>query len=321
MIKLTRINEAERDGEDWLIPGILCPWLTLLSGQPKHGKSLFAGHLAMSLVNRSSFLGREVSQIEHQVGWMGFDAGWKVELRNRWNDRANNRVILVDPIRTLDKQTWRELAVALHERNVTLLVIDHLYGLAGVLGLNDAENFAIIANLLRPLYEEYQIAVLLLAQAGKSEFSKGRAAHSVALEGEARSLIRIYEKRTNGRRKLDLSSNTNGELTISIVLTPEELAFTEFKSEASAKRAIRETPDAVRKFLSKCNDEDLKNWSAVGRALFRLGLSSSADAGRQMSNRWRNQGLLKLDSGIVVAGDSLLNIRNVEEINTFQNAS
>jgi hypothetical protein len=38
-----------------------------------------------------------------------------------------------------------------------------LYGLAGALGLNDAEHVAIIANLLRPFYEDFGIAVLLLA--------------------------------------------------------------------------------------------------------------------------------------------------------------
>ena len=224
----------------------------------------------------------------------------------RWREDADNRIITYNPIRSLNVEIWRELAESLQSTGVTLFVLDHLYGMAGALGLNDAEQFAVLANLIRPIYEEFGVAVLLLAQAGKGENSRGRAAHSVAIEGEARALIRIYEKRSKGARKIELGSNTNGEETISVTLTPEVI---EIKESKSAKRDVpvqRESPEAVRGFLSQANPSELTSWSGVGRELHRLNLSISPSAGRQMSTRWREQNLIKMESGVAVAGDSLL---------------
>jgi len=306
LIKFTRINDIEDDPQEWLIAGIICPWLTLLSGQPKHGKSIFAGHVAMSLIKEVPLLGKSVIGTNHLVAWMGYDAGWKQEITQRWKEVADNRIVTCEPIRSLNPEIWRDLAESLQSTGVTLLVLDHLYGMAGALGLNDAEQFAVLANLIRPIYEEFGIAVLLLAQAGKGEFSRGRAAHSVAIEGEARALIRIYEKRSKGARKIELSSNTNGEETISVTLTPEVIEIKEGKSARREVSVQRESPDAVRGFLSQANPSELTSWSGVGRELHRLNLSISASAGRQMSTRWREQNLIKMDSGVVVAGDSLL---------------
>ena len=306
MIKFTRINDIEDDPQEWLIAGIICPWLTLLSGQPKHGKSIFAGHVAMSLIKEVPLLGKSVIGTNHLVAWMGYDAGWKQEITQRWKEVADNRIVTCEPIRSLNAEIWRDLAESLQSTGVTLLVLDHLYGMAGALGLNDAEQFAVLANLIRPIYEEFGIAVLLLAQAGKGEFSRGRAAHSVAIEGEARALIRIYEKRSKGARKIELSSNTNGEETISVTLTPEVIEIKEGKSARREVSVQRESPDAVRGFLSQANPAELTTWSGVGRELHRLNLSISPSAGRQMSSRWREQNLIKMESGVVVSGDSLL---------------
>ena len=126
------------------------------------------------------------------------------------------------------------------QEGVTLLIIDHLYGLAGALRLNDAEHVAVIANLLRPFYEEFGIAILLLTQASKGQFSNGRAAHSVALEGEARALIRISDKKKNGARKIDLISNTCGEELLNVRLTPELFEVTENKPSKKDEKSQRE---------------------------------------------------------------------------------
>ena len=260
----------------------------------------------MSLIQEVPLLERSVIGTNHLIAWMGYDAGWKQEITMRWKEVADNRVVTYDPIRSLDAVIWRELAESLQSTGVTLFVLDHLYGMAGALGLNDAEQFAVLANLIRPIYEEFGIAVLLLAQAGKGEFSKGRAAHSVAIEGEARALIRIYEKRNKGARKIDLSSNTNGEETLSVTLTPEVIELKEGKSVKKADTSQRESPEVVRGFLSQANPSELSSWSGVGRELHRLNLSISPSAGRQMSTRWRQQNLIKMEDGVVVAGDSLL---------------
>ena len=306
MIKLTRIDEYVDEQQDWPIEGFLCPWLTLLSGQPKHGKSLLAGHIAISLIQEIPLLGHKISGSNHKIAWLGYDGGWKQEMRERWLEKSMSQIVFCDSLRSLDSNLWEQLAIRLKQEGVTLLIIDHLYGLAGALGLNDAEHVAVIANLLRPFYEEFGIAILLLTQASKGQFSNGRAAHSVAIEGEARALIRISDKKKNGARKIELISNTSGEESISVRLTPEVVEIKESKSPIKDEKSQRESPDVVRDFLVKANADELISWSGVGREIHRLGLSANKTAGRSMSTRWREQDLIKMESGVVVAGDSLL---------------
>lgn len=321
MIKLTRINEFVESQEDWLIEGVLSPWLTLLSGQPKHGKSILAGHMAIALIQEKTFLGREVSGTNHLVAWIGYDAGWKQEIIQRWGHCSHNQIILIDTIRSLESGIWLQLANDLKSSGVTLLIIDHLYGLAGALGLNDAEHVAVITNLLRPIYEDFGIAVLLIAQAGKGQFSNGRAAHSVAIEGEARALIRISDKRRDGSRNLELISNTSGDEILRVKLTPEQIEVKQSKSSTDASKSQRESPDAVRKFVLQADPHQLTSWSGAGRELMRLGFSSSSNGGRSMAKRWEEQGLLKVLDGRIVAGDSLIPLEDLTNPYKNKNAS
>ena len=303
------IDDIEQETEPWLIDGMVCPWLTLLSGQPKHGKTILAGHIATALINNQPLLGKAVKPGDHQIAWMGYDGGWRDEIVSRLKSRANNKIATYAPIRTIDENLWREFAHTLKEDGTTLLILDHLYGMAGTIGLNDANNFAILANLLRPIYEEYKIPVLVLAQAGKGEYSNGRAAHSVALEGEARCLLRLYEKRSHGYRKLDISSNSNGEERLAIRLTPEVIEVKESKEKAPREVVGRETIEIAKNLLSNQEVKDeLNSWAGAGRALAKLGHSRNAGAGRSMAIRLREQGFLKEDGGRIVRGDSLLSM-------------
>ena len=303
------IDDIRQETEPWLIEGMVCPWLTLLSGQPKHGKTILAGHIATALINNEPLLGRKVKPGEHLIGWMGYDGGWRNEIAARLQSQAKNRIATYAPMRNIDENLWRDFAISLREDGVTLFILDHLYGMAGTLGLNDANNFAILANLLRPIYEEFKIPVLVLAQAGKGEYSNGRAAHSVALEGEARCLLRLYEKRSHGHRKLDISSNANGEERLAIRLSPEVIELKEAKERETREVFGRTSIDVAKNLLSNLSvRDDLKSWAGAGRALYKLGLSSSPNAGRSMAYRLRDQELLKLEAGRIVKGDSLLSL-------------
>lgn len=321
MIKFTKIDDYEDEPQGWLIEGIVSPWLTVLSGQPKHGKSILAGHIAISLIQQKPLLGREISGTNHIIGWMGYDGGWKDEVRQRWKESAMGQITLYNPIRSTNVVDWRDLAKSLKDEGITLFILDHLYGMAGVTSLNDAEQVAAIANLLRPIYEEYGIAVLLLTQAGKAQHSNGRAANSVAIEGEARALIRISEKKKNGARKIEFISNTNGEASLFVNLTPEVLEIQEARPSKKDEASQRESPNIVRKFLAEADSKELVSWSGVGREIHRLGLSISPSAGRSMSTRWREQRLLKEEAGLVVAGDSLVVEPFVTNVYMNKNAS
>lgn len=311
-IEWVSIDDLEISEEVWPVDGIICPTFTIISGQPKYGKSALAGHCAMALINQQSILGREILPGPHKVAWMGFDPGWKIELKGRWQGQANNSLLFFNSLRSHDVHNWRELAISLKNEKVTLFVIDHLYGLAGSIGLNDAEQVYSILDLIRPIYEEFKIPVVLLAQATKNGFAKGRAAHSTALEGEARALVRIYEKGSKSSRKIDLSSNSKGEETLSVYLSDSRCELRSPRGKDESSEVIRDSPDRVRDFLLKANPAELKRgWKGTGRELYRLQFSENAEAGRAMARRWGNQNLLARSStGEILSGPSLF--KNIE---------
>ena len=126
------IDDIELETEPWLIEGLVCPWLTLLSGQPKHGKTILAGHIATSLINNLPLLGKKVRPGEHKIAWMGYDGGWRDEIVSRLKPRAKNKIATYSPIRTIDEKQWNEFAQALTTDGTTLFILDHLYGMAEI---------------------------------------------------------------------------------------------------------------------------------------------------------------------------------------------
>ena len=71
MIKPTWIDDFDEADTPWLIEGIVCPSLTIISAQPKHGKTLLAGHIAISLITGQPLAGKTVTEDKHLIAWMG----------------------------------------------------------------------------------------------------------------------------------------------------------------------------------------------------------------------------------------------------------
>jgi hypothetical protein len=302
------IDEIPEDSKDWIIPGFICPTLNLWSGQPKMGKSMLVGHALYALANNLEFLGSKTPKNDFLFGWMGFDPGWKQELRERWGLKLKQKLRVYQPIRNLNQSDWLRLAQKLKNDGVSVFVIDHLYGMSGSLDLNDANEVYKVYELIRPIYDDFGIAVILLHQAGKSYFSEGRAANSMSIEAEARNLVRIYGKKSPNLRTINLSSNQGDEEILRIALDLEicELSSNSFGRE---KRSYeRDSPERVSKFLDLANSKELsRGWKGAGRELARLKYSISADAGRKMASTWGEQGLLaKTEVNRVVPGPILL---------------
>jgi hypothetical protein len=298
------IDEVNLQEGEWIIDSLLCPQLTLLSGQPKMGKSLLAGHLATSLLYHESILGKPISQKIQTVGWMGFDGGWKPEVANRWRLQNAGRMKLYE-MRRCNPGQWLRLGEKLVQDNVGLLVIDHLYGLSGALDLNDAAQAAEAMMCIRPIYETFGIPVLLISQSTKSHWGNGKAAHSNRILGEARCLLQLHGKAKNGRRTLKVEANSYGDESLQIQLSPNECTLLDGRVSNGAPD--RTSPDTARRLLSEGNPLELKTVSGAGRELVRLSISANADAGRSMANRFIKQGLLRYspESGIT-AGESLI---------------
>ncbi len=87
---LTSASDWKPQPLDWLIPGLLCDSLTVISGEPKMGKTLFAANLARSLINQTEVLNQQPKQGNFRVAWMGFDMGWQQEFTNEFSDLTAN---------------------------------------------------------------------------------------------------------------------------------------------------------------------------------------------------------------------------------------
>ena len=199
------LSEFEEVREPWLIEGLLCNSLTLLSGEPKSGKSMFAIHLVKSLFSNEPLLDCVPSQSNHKVGWVGYDANWQWETKERLGE-FQSRVVAFDPPRSSAPEWgWEQIADKAKELGCTLVVIDHLYGLSDELNLDHANEARVALKKIRLLYTEYELPTLLIAQAGKG--AAGRAAHSVQLEGEARHLLQLDGRGASGARTLKIISN------------------------------------------------------------------------------------------------------------------
>ena len=306
-IRSYSIDEIPDENEEWLVDGLICPSLTLLSGQPKQGKSMLTGHCAIALINQTEILEGGVKPGHHIIGWMGYDPGWRQELKTRWQTSAQGRIRLYEPLRKASPETWYQLAQKLKEESVTVFVIDHLYGMAGTTELNDAKEVYKLFDLIRPIYTEFGIAVILIAQANKNYHGEGQAGHSISLQGEARVLVQISGTSKKGPKKIVIKSNSSDEKTIHVRLTDTECSLQSVLKSAPKTNAQRESPDRVREFLALANPLELsRGWKGAGRELYRLGWSVSENAGRAMAKRWGDQNLLQCNGLIISAGSSLI---------------
>lgn len=296
----------------WLVEGVLATSLTLLSGAPKSGKSMLAAHLVESLLTGKSFLNHVPVSDFHNVGWIGYDANWKTETRQRL-EKFSGRVILFDPPGqfTIDWD-WEKLAVTAINHSCSLLIIDHLYGLSDSYNLDHAHEAKTVLAKIRNIYNLYNLPVLLIAQAGKG--AGGRAAHSVHIEGEARQLLQLEGRGGSGRRKLRIIGNNTESRSYSILLGPKgcDLISSSGKEANDVKprnRVDSDLPKIARELLSKSALQNRKNQSELAKfdVQNRISGRNTIDSSRTLINNLKKAELLTVAKGSkeVMAGPKL----------------
>lgn len=256
-------NWFESESEEWVLPGLLCDSLTLISGEPKSGKTSLACHIVRALIENSEILGRLPNRPNSTVAWMGFDFQWDRELKDRLPD-IYERIYFAEPLHWSKASEWNELMHTLRENGVSLLVIDHLYGLGAGEELDKQYQVQQVLSPINALCRQFGISVLLLTQASRT--GTGRAAHSVAIEGMARWLIRI-KGTTSKTRTLETVGNNAPTENIKIKLNPKEIFLVSSKdSEAPEKKRdngllpnrarfiLRNAPSEVRYSPTKMGD-------------------------------------------------------------------
>ena len=297
----------KNSSEEWVIPGLLCDSLTLISGEPKAGKTSLACHIVRALIQNSEILGRLPTKQQSTVAWMGFDLNWDRELKARLPD-VIHQIFLVGPVHSSERKEWGDVMQSLKDRGVTLLVIDHLYGLGA--GEELDKQFQ-VQNVLSPIAfmcRNLGISVLLLTQASRT--GSGRAAHSVAIEGMARSLIRI--RGGSGKtRTIETLGNNSASENLKVRLNPNELVLISSKDEANKekKQADGILPDRARFILKNAPIEVRFSPKELGHWLATQGIGiNTADAGRAAVYYLLKADLLSRDeaTGEITMGKNLI---------------
>jgi hypothetical protein len=304
---LTSSTDWKPQPLDWLIPGVLCDSLTLISGEPKMGKTLFAANLVRSLINQTEVLNQQPRKGNFRVAWMGFDIGWQQEFINTFSD-ISDYVWFCPSLNYKSLELWEQLQRDSRMIDINLLVIDHLHGLAPAVDLNYSH---FVDEAFLPIQEFFNatgIPILLLHHGNKS--GSGRAANSALIEAKARLLGRISSSR--GKHKtIEFIGNQIETFKISVLIKPEGLEINQNKKVEKEKSNRADEGVLITQakiFLEESPLEVRKSARAAGKWMFEKGLSGTAAAGRTKINNMLTADLLRRDGtrGYLVAGHKLL---------------
>jgi AAA domain len=299
------IDDYQEKSSDWVVDGLIGPYVTALSGQPKVGKSTFVTQIALAVVNQTPFLGREIKSKSNKVAWMGYDAGWVFELKDRCGDNAKNSILLQRGIPNVIPKDWDELGQHLYDLGIGLLIIDHLYGFAGSLTLNDSQEAFKVITCLNAINGKYGIPIILIAQAPKTNNSAGMA-HSNILKSSARVLLEMSGTSRAGKRSLVINGNEVANERIAFRIEPRhiELIDKEVEKESKQVRDYQAFLDKTRKFFSEARNDELLSIPKAAPVLIRLGISRTQAGAEKMLSRWRDKKLIEVSDSEITPGDN-----------------
>ena len=300
-MKLVLASEWTEESEDWLIENLVCDSLTLISGEPKSGKTSMACHIVRSLVLKEEIIGFKPTDREIKVAYMGFDFKWQRETKERLK-AAQNFVLFPNSVTYKSTEEWESLGDQMIELGINFLVIDHLYNFSDEADLDRQNQVQMVFGPIMRLIQKTGAAVLLLTQGARNQ--GGRAAHSVAIEGQARWLLRLSAGKKN--KTLTMMGNNAESRVYKIRLTPEIIELTEGKSEAKERKtADGGLPDRARYIMVNSPIEARESTTKLGRwlATQNKGLNTPKSARTAINNLLRGE-LLARDGvrGIIIKG-------------------
>lgn len=293
IMRLTLARNWQEPMEPWLIQGFLSGTRTLLSGEPKLGKTMLAGHLASSLIHQSPFLGIQPQEGFHRVAWMGFDASWQAEYKAKFPFEVDH-VYFAKSLNYREMDDWISLGEDLIANEITLFVVDHLYGLAGDLDLDESHEMTKALAPVLSLQESTKIPLLLIAHAGKN--GTGRAAHSTYLEAQFRHLIRLTGSTRGSRREITSMGNLWPSSKFVVNLSPRQIELTGSNTDNRDSREYERTEIALRQakiFLAEAPSAAKRNFTQAGKWFAERKISANEEAGRTLAKKLKRQELLE----------------------------
>ena len=257
---------------------------------------------------QEEILGNKPISGEFKVAWMGFDFKWRRELRSRLPELKND-LYFTDGLRFDNLVGWEKLKENIIIHQVNFLVIDHLYGLSEGLDIDKGPQMISAFSTIKKLISETNIGALVLHQAPRN--AKGRAAHSIAVEGVARWILELDGA---GKTKtLRARGNGADSQQFKINLSPEELSLKETSGEKPTKPADGGLPERARYILENA-PTDLKTRTsarALGKWLAAQNVGiQTAESGRSAVYNLLDAGLLmrrgNSNKGEITAGPKLV---------------
>lgn len=284
-MSLISLADYEPDPRPFLIEGLLGPDITALVGKPKAGKSAFAGHMALALGSgEASFLGRPITQPGRTVYWAGSDSGWRREVNDRWGGLRGAQRIRIEPEgeepRFWKPEQWDQKGEQLSADGVSVAVLDHLYGFSAGRNLNHSHEVQSLFDGIRNWADDYGIAVLVLAHAGKNFFGSNSAAHSYAIEAECRHILSISGDGRAKKRTLYVSGNQVAAAEYDLRISPTECALL----GGGQQKRERSSPllDRASRLMFEAPAEARTSQAAAGQWLAQVGEAGNPNSGRTM---------------------------------------
>jgi hypothetical protein len=307
---LIRASEWNEEPHEWLIPDLISNSITLISGEPKTGKTLLAGHLVNSLISQVQILNRDPKPGAFKVAWIGYDALWASELKGRF-PAITDSLYFNPPLKFNNYDGWKFLISELKSNGINLLVIDNLYGYAGELDLDESHFMEQALLPLTSIFNDYKIPVLLLHHANK--MGGGRAAHSILLEAKVRHFIRITGSAKSSNKELTVIGNYSQASSLKVHLSPDECRFRdESRYSQNEKRLRNRSGDMAEKakiFHENAPVSAKQSALQAGCWMTAQGFSSTNGGGRALINKMLRGGLLTRESGNkspITAGPNLV---------------
>ncbi|MGY0023999.1 AAA family ATPase [Streptomyces sp. YJ-C3] len=208
----------------FLIGDLLTTRTTVLSGEPKAGKTLLSAGMGIALLNGdSTFLGQPVLQKLDHIVFGVTDDGAPEELKERLHSAVPDDAVTVFPVEDPgDPRYWADIAADLADIRPGLFVLDNIIG-----ALAPGEDIASpvtaqrIMRSLRPI-SEAGLPTLLVTHTPKGT-AEGMSVSSSPIGGRAiaagaRGLISLRNSGKHGRRIQTASNRASEDLDMKVTV-------------------------------------------------------------------------------------------------------
>lgn len=337
----TSVDQLDMDDAPYLIDGLIPQdGLTLISGQPKSGKSQLALGIAAATALGIPFGGDARfggSAIDNPglVNWVGTDGGLKAEIKSRVakypkgmqdnlniEAKAHARGLIFEPRADSSKfvDRWSAYTEWMQEEGVRLVVVDHLLNLSGGAGVNEDTSTGPIMGVMNRTSEMGIVPVLIHHASAHSTGRAGSPMGHTMIQATMRSNLKVVTATKNSHlTKVQVISNIASPMTLTLDRlrgepvrvrdwAESETIDSDDRPSKERRKKGRDGLDVVRaKAILQGPEEFRENQTKAGKYLLTLpaDIVGQFTNGREIVKKLMQSGLLKCENKRLVAGPTL----------------